>query len=102
MPLRRLGLVVERDGFAQTFESAANLLDLSGELRVVEQKLRLGVADDVSRLFRLQERVDRPCERAELEAREVSDDVLRAVRHQKAHNVALADAASGEHIRGTV
>src|ERR1700759_853297 len=99
MSLRRLGHVVERDGFAQTFESAANLLDLSGELRVVEQKLRFGIADDVSRLLRLQKRVDRPSERAELEAREVSDDVLRAVRHQKAHNLALGRAARGEHIR---
>jgi hypothetical protein len=82
--------------------SSKTIASRSGELRVVEQKLRLGVADDVSHLLRLQKRVDRPGERAEFEAGEVCDDVLGAVRHQEADNVALSDAARGEQVRGAV
>jgi hypothetical protein len=70
--------------------------DFGAKLRMVEQQFRLRVADDISDLFGFEQRIDRPGERADFEAGEISDDVFRAVRQEQAHRVAALHAVSRE------
>ena len=94
--------VIKHNRGGERLDAFAHRINLRRELRVIKHRLRLRIADNVNHFFGLEQRVDRPGQRAEFEAGEVSNDVLRAVRQEQAHHVALPDRVRREQCRRAI